>query len=65
MQAALDALGWSRGSFADRLGIHRNTISKWNRSGEVPGYAAAFLSLAIEIRRLYSIVAEDPHDDDA
>lgn len=53
VEAALKALGWSWGELARRLGLHRNAVSKW-RTGKVavPGYAAAYLNLALKVKRL-------------
>lgn len=53
LAAALTALRWSKGELADRLGVHRNTVSAW-ATGKVPlpMYAKAYLSLAVAISRL-------------
>lgn len=51
--AALKELGWSGAYLAKRLGTTANTVSAW-RTGKapVPGYAAAYLDLALKVKRL-------------
>lgn len=43
----LKALGWSKAELARRLGIHPNSVSKWDRP---PQYAMAYVRLALEVR---------------
>jgi ParB-like chromosome segregation protein Spo0J len=45
----LSDMGWTRRSFAVRLGLHRNTITKWST---VPVYASEYLRLAMAAREL-------------
>lgn len=42
----LARLGWSRGELARRLDLHPNTVSRWSI---VPGYALAYLRLAVMV----------------
>ena len=44
-ESALEALGWSRLELCRRLGLHRNTASKWR--GEVPQYVAEYLRVQL------------------
>lgn len=53
IRAELEALGWSQTQFADRIGVHQNTVSKWmTGKAEMPGPAVAYLALAATITRL-------------
>ena len=45
LEVRLAGLGWSKGELSRRLGIHRNTISRWK---VIPGYVEAYLDLAVE-----------------
>ena len=45
----LAELGWTQSELARRLDIHRNSVSKWK--GDAPGYALAYLELALAIKR--------------
>ena len=47
--AALSELGWTRTELCHQLGLHRNTPSRWR--GEVPGYVAEYLRLALAVKR--------------
>lgn len=49
-------LGWSKGDLAERLNVHRNTVSNWGR--RVPGYVAAYVMLALKVRRLAAALSE-------
>ena len=46
MQQKLTKLGWNQADLARKLRVHPNTVSKWNEG--LPGYAEAYLDLAIE-----------------
>lgn len=46
----LGRLGWSKARLARRLGVHANTVSAWG--GEAPGYALAYLRLAVRVLEL-------------
>jgi DNA-binding transcriptional regulator YiaG len=56
LNQALDMLGWSKGDLAERLNVHRNTVSNWGR--RVPGYVAAYVMLALKVRRLAAALSE-------
>lgn len=50
---ALWALGWSQQQLADRMKVHKNTVSAWATGKvELPGPVAAYLDLAVGLRRL-------------
>lgn len=53
LDAALKELGWRGADLARKLDVHPNAVSKW-RTGKspVPGYAAAYLKLALAVKRL-------------
>ena len=48
-ETKLRDLGWSQGELASRLGLNRNTVSRWKQEDEVPKYASAYLELALVI----------------
>ena len=47
--STLDELGWSRSELAVRLGLSRESVSRWGE--EVPRYAVAYLEMALMVRR--------------
>lgn len=47
---SLTTLGWSQQQLADRLGVHRNTVGNWIKRQDMPGWAAAYIALALGIR---------------
>jgi DNA-binding XRE family transcriptional regulator len=47
----LRELGWNRTELGKRLGLNKNTISRWKEPRE---YAMAYLRLAIDISRVLS-----------
>lgn len=50
LRAELQFLGWSQAAFADRIGVHQNTVSKWmTGKAEMPGPAIAYLALAVKV----------------
>lgn len=51
---ALMALDWSKAEFARRLEVHENTVLGWRE--RCPGYARAYLKLAVEIKKLNELV---------
>lgn len=55
VKEALKAFGWSQQKLADRLGLQRDTVSRWVRGDvPVPGYVVEYLRvlrLAEEIVR--------------
>ena len=48
-------LGWTNLDLGMRVGAHRNTVTRWAKSSEVPGPVAAYLRL---VKRLYGLVHE-------
>lgn len=48
----LRELGWTSGELSRRLGVHRNTVSKWMTKGKVPRYCEAYLELALKLKGL-------------
>lgn len=51
LREALSELGWSQRELARRLRVHQNTVTQWMR-GEAPGYAEAYVMLALSVKRL-------------
>lgn len=53
LEPALMTLGWSQQQLADRLKVHKNTVSAW-ATGRVglPGPVEAYLDLAVRASRL-------------
>ena len=51
---ALKLLGWSKAEFARKLDVHENTVLNWRE--RCPGYAIAYLKLAIEIKKLSEMI---------
>ena len=45
LDVVLKELGWSRLKLCRRLGLHRNTPSRWK--GEVPKYVAEYLRVQL------------------
>ncbi len=46
-------LGWTQAHFAEELGVHRNTVSRWITGAvELPRYAFRFVRLAVLIKEL-------------
>lgn len=43
-------LGWTAGDLAERLGVHRNTVSRWRSGGSVPKFVAAYLDIVVRVR---------------
>ena len=53
LAASLSVLGWSQGQFAERIGVHANTVSAWARGAvAITGPAKAYLDLAVKVREL-------------
>jgi transcriptional regulator with XRE-family HTH domain len=46
--AALRTLGWSQAELCRRLGLHRNTASKWRET--VPKYVAEYLRVSLLLK---------------
>lgn len=51
LQVSLAALGWKQTDLGQRLGVHRNTVSIWAKTG-VPSYVQAYLRLMIGLKGL-------------
>ena len=51
---AIRDLGWSKAELGRRLRVHENTVLNWRE--RCPGYAIAYLELALEVRRLGQLV---------
>jgi transcriptional regulator with XRE-family HTH domain len=46
-------LGWSQADLAERIDVHRNTVSAWaTGKAETPGPVKAYLALAIKVGAL-------------
>jgi hypothetical protein len=55
--SALKDLKWRLADFCRIANLHRNTVSRWkNRRTPIPGWAASFLGMAREIKRLARLV---------
>lgn len=56
-RAELDALGWSQAAFAERIGVHPNSVSKWaTGKADIPGPVIAYIVLATHVRELIKAV---------
>lgn len=56
-ETALICLGWKPVDFCRLADVHRNTVSRWmNNQVPIPGWAARFLSMAQEIKRLAKLI---------
>lgn len=48
---ALELLGWNYAELSRRLQVRPNTVTEWFKpNGEPPGYALAYLALALELK---------------
>ena len=45
LEEALERLGWSKAELCRRLGLHRNTPSRWKEG--VPRYVAEYLRVSL------------------
>lgn len=53
LRADLELLGWSQARFAERIGVHQNTVSKWmNGKAAIPGPVIAYLTLAVRVAEM-------------
>jgi transcriptional regulator with XRE-family HTH domain len=55
LDAALKELGWNRTELAQRVGVSTDLAARWcsgYRGTKVPGPVAAFVGLAVGVRRL-------------
>ncbi|MBB5458679.1 hypothetical protein [Paraburkholderia sp. Cpub6] len=56
-EAALAQLGWKQSDFCRMADVDKNTPSRWIKgTTPVPGWAARFLAMALEIRRLAALI---------
>lgn len=53
----LRVLGWSQAKLAKKLGVFPSTVTEWVNKGSAPGYADAYLDLALEVRAAVSGLA--------
>ncbi len=59
-QSALSTLGWKQSDFCRMADVDKNTPSRWIKGiTPIPGWAARFLAMAQEIRRL-AVLIEPP-----
>lgn len=57
LRAYLDLLGWSQSHFAERVGVHPNTVSKWaTGKAAIPGPVNAYLALAVRVWEMRKLV---------
>ena len=53
LSADIELMGWSQAQFADKIGVHPNTVSKWTTGKtEIPGPVSAFMTLATTLKRM-------------
>jgi transcriptional regulator with XRE-family HTH domain len=56
-QSALKSLGWKQSDFCRMADVDKNTPSRWmNNVTPIPGWAARFLAMALEIKRLSNLI---------
>ena len=56
-EAALKALAWKQADFCRMADVDKNTPSRWmNGVTPIPGWAARFLEMALEIKRLSRLI---------
>lgn len=48
-RAALLELGWTQAELARRLRLRPGTVTRWVTSNTVPGFAQAYLELALQV----------------
>lgn len=54
---SLEALGWKQSDFCRTTGVDKNTPSRWvNGAAPIPLWAARFLEMALEIKRLARLI---------
>jgi transcriptional regulator with XRE-family HTH domain len=54
---ALEELGWKQSDFCRMADVDKNTPSRWvNGVTPIPGWAARFLAMALEIKRLSGLI---------
>lgn len=60
LKADLATLGWSQSELSDRIGTHRTTLSRWVTEDRIPGPVAAYVNLALEVRKLADLTSPSP-----
>jgi transcriptional regulator with XRE-family HTH domain len=56
-EASLKILGWKQSDFCRMADVDKNTPSRWmNGITPIPGWAARFLAMAQEIKRLSKLI---------
>ncbi|UVE64763.1 hypothetical protein L2Y90_12985 [Burkholderia pyrrocinia] len=56
-QTALNQLGWKQADFCRMAGVDKNTPSRWLKGATpIPGWTPRFLGMALEIRRLATLI---------
>lgn len=56
METMLKQLGWTKAELARRLGLQRTTVSGWGN--DAPGYALAYLALALKLKAVGDLARE-------
>lgn len=54
----LRRLGWSQADLARRLDVYPSTVTEWMNRGAVPGYALAYVNLALDYHHIGVLVSE-------
>lgn len=57
-RAKLRRLGWSQADLARRLDVFPSTVTDWVNRDVVPGYAFAYLNLALDYHHIGVLVSE-------
>ena len=56
-EAALKELGWKQSDFCRMADVDKNTPSRWIKGQTpIPGWAARFLAMAQEIKRISKLI---------
>jgi transcriptional regulator with XRE-family HTH domain len=54
---ALNKLGWKQSDFCRMADVDKSTPSRWKQGfTPIPGWAARFLAMALEIKRLSNLI---------
>ena len=48
----LKYLGWSQAELARRVTVDKNTVTRWMKSGVIPGATAAFVEIKVKARKM-------------
>lgn len=60
LRAALDTLNWSQAELARRIDAYPTTLSRWVTEARIPGPVAAYVNLALEVRKLAALTSPSP-----